>query len=194
MDNGQIDDWTLLSLAKSASKREAYCSAKELVARLRPKAYAVAYRLLQDKALAEDTVQESLLRLWRSSPIDNGSAKLFTYFQRIVINESMRILSQRGCELTIEQESLYQLADRQQFENQDFSLKNDELDSPSQTAALEHALSKLSARQRAAIVLWAYGDWTIKEIAGQLMIEENAAHQLLYRAKQSVRRILGVTE
>lgn len=193
VNNSLGDDWTLLSLARKASGREAQHLANELVCRLRPKAYALAFRLLQNRAQAEDIVQESFFRLWKSSAVDNKDAQLSTYFQKIIINESMRVLVHRGRELTTEYESLTQIAEQQQYESQDFSAESDSWVSPSQSAALEHAISKLSDRQRAAIVLWAYTDASIKGIAEQLMIEENAAHQLLHRAKQSLRKNLGVT-
>ncbi len=190
--NRQIDDWTLMSLAKAASGSEAQSLANELVCRLRPKAYALAFRLLQNRAQAEDVVQESFFRLWKSNAVDNKKAQLSTYFQKIIINESMRVLMQRGRELTTEHESLTQIAEHQQYESQDFAAENDAWGSLSQSAALEHALFKLSDRQRTAIVLWAYTDAGIVGIAAQLMIDENAAHQLLHRAKQSLRKNLGV--
>jgi DNA-directed RNA polymerase specialized sigma24 family protein len=68
--------------------------------------------------------------------------------------------------------------------------KNDPSDSLCQSAMLEHALSKLSDRQRTTRVLWSFTDVSIEGIAKQLMIDENAVHQLLHRASQSFRREL----
>lgn len=192
MSNSPDDDWALLASARQARGRESRIRAGTLVGRLRPKAYALAFRLLQDAAQAEDVVQESLLRLWKSHVMGNGQAQLSTYFHQIVIHESMRILSRRGREMAVDQESLIELADQQYLEQSDAAAEHTCLASEMDLAALEQALGRLPDRQRAALVLWAFADAGVGQIAGQLQIAENAAHQLLHRAKQSLKKQLGV--
>lgn len=192
MSNNPGDDWALLASARQAPGREAAALISALVSRLRPKAYALAFRLLQDPAQAEDIVQESLLRLWRSSAGDNGKAKLSTYFHQIVAHESLRALSKRGREIMVEQESLLELADQRQLEQSELAEEDMHLHSMVETTALEQALARLPDRQRAALVLWAFADASTAEIAGQLQIAENAVHQLLHRAKQSLKKQMGV--
>lgn len=186
--NSLADDWALLSLARKASSQEAGVLISELVGRLRPKAYALAFRLLQDAALAEDIVQESFLRLWRGSAVDNGQARLSTYFHQIVVHESMRALSRRPQEVLVATESLIEIADQQQAEQADLADYAHEFSGALDSTVLEQALARLPDRQRAALVLWAFADASIAEIASQLKIAENAAHQLLHRAKQSLKK------
>lgn len=57
-----------------------------------------------------------------------------------------------------------------------------------QTASLiQQAMLHLPPRQRAALALWAYQDASMHEISTALDIDTNAAHQLLHRAKISLR-------
>ena len=55
---------------------------------------------------------------------------------------------------------------------------------------LEKALNLLSLRQRLAILLWAYDDATSNSIGEFLNIDENAANQLLFRAKANLKKEL----
>ena len=58
---------------------------------LRPKAFAIAYRMLGSVSEAEDVVQEALLRLHRTSeqgePIESPRAYLATVVTRLAIDE-----------------------------------------------------------------------------------------------------------
>jgi RNA polymerase sigma-70 factor, ECF subfamily len=185
------NDWQLLSLAREASGRQGHALISLLVARLRPKAYGLALRLVRDTARAEDIVQESLLRLWKSSVVDRGQAELSTYFNQIVIHESMRVLARNKYEITLEQDALVKLADQHQINNESLQYVDDHADG-SGLVAIDAAMSKLPDRQRLALVLWAFADASVSDIASQLNIAENAAHQLLHRAKQSMKKQMGV--
>ena len=58
------------------------------------------------------------------------------------------------------------------------------------TVQLHQAMSSLLPRQRLALAMWAYADSDIADIARTMEIETNAAHQLLHRAKISLRKAL----
>lgn len=191
MSASSPNDWQLLSLAREASGRQGHALISLLVARLRPKAYGLALRLVRDTARAEDIVQESLLRLWKSSVVDRGQAELSTYFNQIVIHESMRVLARNKYEITLEQDALVKLADQHQINNESLQYVDDHADG-SGLVAIDAAMSKLPDRQRLALVLWAFADASVSDIASQLNIAENAAHQLLHRAKQSMKKQMGV--
>jgi len=59
-----------------------------------------------------------------------------------------------------------------------------------QVSRVQRALQALAPRQRMAISLWAYHDFTALEIADAMQIERNAADQLLHRAKARLKQIL----
>jgi RNA polymerase sigma-70 factor, ECF subfamily len=182
-------DWDLLDAAKAARGQKATENASRLVALLRPKAFSLAYRLLQDRGLAEDAVQEAFIRLWKSAAVNTGQARLSTYFHRIVFNEAMRISERFKREDTVEHHALNGLIEAQQLINEDQAVEwvSTPGAAPEQ---IEAAIALLPQRQRAALLLWAYEDLSIKEIAVALELQENAAHQLVYRAKHALKKHL----
>ena len=158
-------------------------SATMLVRQLTPQALRMAMQLLHHTEDAQDAVQESFLRLWNSQAQDTGGAQLSTYFHTIVINRCKTHLIRKR-ELNIEPEDWIDQADGQQTNAA-------ALHHPAFSATeLQTALSSLPARQRLALAMWAYADAQVPEIARALDLEVNAAHQLLFRAKQSLRTVL----
>ena len=171
------DDWALWRRA-CAGEAEA---AAALVRRLTPQAPGLARQLLRSAEDAEDMVQESFLRLWGSRPSEARGAALATFFNTIVINRCKTLLGQRR-ELATEPETLEALAEAQPLAGAEARVER---------AALLAALGRLPARQCMALAMWAFADAEVPEIARALALETNAAHQLLHRAKQALRRQLA---
>ncbi|MFM9917723.1 MAG: RNA polymerase sigma factor [Rhizobacter sp.] len=180
----RADDWALWREACAGNPR----SAQRLVRELTPPAYGLALQLLRRKEDAEDVVQEAFLRLWRSNPSDTHGAKLSTYFNTIVINRCRSLLTTRRDEAT-DPDVLADLHDARQASDG----TDRDADHPTGFAGarvgqdLDRSLGCLPVRQRMAIVMWAYADAGIADIARALDIDPNAAHQLLHRAKHSLR-------
>jgi len=59
-----------------------------LVQRYHRKCYAIAYRFMQDRALAEDMVQEAFLKLWERPAMwqENFGVSFIAWFQRVLVN------------------------------------------------------------------------------------------------------------
>ena len=175
-------DWALWRAACAGNPR----SAQRLVRELTPSAYGLALQLLRRTEDAEDAVQEAFLRLWRSDPSDTRGATLSTYFNTIVINRCRTQLMARREDAT-DPEALADLHDA----NQASAGTVDDQDGPAcfsgPGSALQRGLGRLPVRQRMAIVMWAYADAGVPDIARALDIDPNAAHQLLHRAKQALR-------
>lgn len=170
-------DWALWKQACTGHQ----ASASALVHRFTAGAYRLALQMLGKPEDAQDVVQESFMRLWCSQPSDAHGAQLSTYFNTIVINRcKSHLVRQR--ELTLDGDDLTELADDlQQCPARDFNT------GAISSAQLQQALASLPARQRLALAMWAYGDAEVTEIAHTLRIDTNAAHQLLHRAKRSLR-------
>ena len=172
-------DWSLWREACAGNAR----SAQQLVHALTPQAYGLALQLLRRSEDAEDAVQDAFLRLWRSHPSDSHGATLSTYFNTIVINRCRsRWTAQR--EDATDPEALAELHDAQQASD-NAALEDDH--AAAGGCALASGLARLPVRQRMAVVMWAYADATVPDIARALDIDPNAAHQLLHRAKQALR-------
>lgn len=178
------DDWALWEQACNGHGP----SAVAVVRRLTPQAHGLAMQLLRRTEDAQDVVQESFLRLWNSRASDTAGARLSTFFNTIVINRCKSHLVRRQ-EWSTDSDTLTDLADAQQ-RAAEAGHATHETWSPAQIQA---AIGTLPARQRMALAMWAYGDAEVSEIARALDVEVNAAHQLLFRAKASLRTVLKGT-
>ena len=77
------DDAALLAAFARGDAR----AAKLLTARLGPRAYGVALRVLGHRADAEEVAQEAMLRLWRAAADwQPGAALPSTWLYRVVVN------------------------------------------------------------------------------------------------------------
>lgn len=177
-------DWALWREACAGNAR----SAQQLVRALTPSAYGLALQLLRRDEDAEDVVQDAFLRLWRSHPSDTHGATLSTYFNTIVINRCRSRWATHREDAT-DPDALTELHDAQQADptTAHHAEPSLEADANSHGQALAEGLARLPVRQRMAVVMWAYADATAPDIARALDIDPNAAHQLLHRAKQTLR-------
>jgi RNA polymerase sigma-70 factor (ECF subfamily) len=175
------DGWRLW---RAAVEGEA-ASARALVAQLTPTARGLAMRLLGRGEDADDAVQDAFERLWRADPRDDRGARIETYFNTIVINRCRTVLVARR-EWATDPDELAQAADAASPQPDGPAAR----DARDRDARLHAALRTLPPRQRMAVVMWAWADQGVPEIARTLELDDNAAHQLLYRARRALRRHL----
>jgi RNA polymerase sigma-70 factor (ECF subfamily) len=155
----------------------------ELLAELRPAAFAIAYRMLGSVAEAEDVVQEALLRLHRAleqgQPIASPRAYLATVTARLALDE---LRSAR--------------ARREQYVGEWLPepIVTDPSQDPVARAELADSLSlaflvvleSLSPDQRAALLLHDVFDYGYGEVAALIGTSEANARQLAARARRQV--------
>jgi RNA polymerase sigma-70 factor (TIGR02957 family) len=156
-----------------------------LFADLRPRAFAVAYRMLGSVTEAEDVVQEVLLRLHRAlrdgERIESLAAWIATVAARLSIDELRSARARRESHVG---EWLPEPL-----------LASDEED-PARHAEMADSLSlaflvmleSLSAEQRAAFLLREVFDYPYDEIAGIVGKSEDNARQLAARARRHVEK------
>lgn len=161
-------------------------SARELVRELAPQAQGLAMQMLRRREDAQDVVQEAFIRLWQSQPTDTRSARLSTYFHTIVLNRCRSLLRRRQAEPTdVLDADLWADEASQPLAHEDPGLTGRH-----EGPGLQAALDSLPKRHRMALVMWAYADASVPDIARFLDIDANAAHQLLHRAKAGLRQRL----
>jgi RNA polymerase sigma-70 factor (TIGR02957 family) len=156
---------------------------EELLDDLRPKAFAIAYRMLGSVSEAEDVVQEALLRLHQA--LDSGEqiasprAYLATVTARLAINELRSARARR---------------ERYVGEWLPEPILTDDLDDPAQQAEMADSLSlamlvlleSLSPEQRAVLLLHDVFDYRYPEIAAIVGKSEDNVRQLGIRARRHV--------
>jgi RNA polymerase sigma-70 factor (TIGR02957 family) len=152
-----------------------------LFEQLRPRAFAVAYRMLGEVAEAEDIVQEALLRLHRSlqdgDHIESPRAYVLTVVTRLCIDylRSARVRRERYVGEWLPEPMV---GDADPAERVELA--------SSLSLAFLVVLESLSPRQRAAFLLRDVFDYPYAEIATLLGESEANTRQLTVRARRLV--------
>jgi RNA polymerase sigma-70 factor (ECF subfamily) len=168
------------ALLKSAVAGDSKAS-KEVIRRLSSPAYSLAWKMLGSKEDAEDVVQESFIRLWKSADSFSGKSALFTYFYAIVSNLCLDRLK------SIHKGFFEEFDELEHHPQQDISWGvTDNISSE----IIKKAMNSLGTKQRMAILMWAYQDMTAEEVGQALGMNKNSADQLLYRAKLKLKAAL----
>ena len=157
-------------------------AALALTSRLAPVVFAQAFRMLGDRAEAEDVTQESLLRLWKAAPgWDATRAKITTWLYRVTSNLCIDCLRKSNRNSGDE---VPEVAD----ETPGIDLK---LQATARAQALQHALQTLPDRQRQALILRHIEDLSNPEISDIMEISVEAVESLVSRGRRALASTLA---
>jgi RNA polymerase sigma-70 factor (ECF subfamily) len=169
----------------------------ELVERFSPLVFGRFFRQMNNRQDAEDLTQEVFLRLYRHRKRYQPSAKFATWLFHITQNVARNALRSRGRHPCVRMD----LLDQDDLSGDGFiSFRSEPPSRPMERRELAEivrtAVSGLGGRQRRALVLHQFQDWTYAEIARELDMSPKAAKSLLYRARNQLREhlteLLGV--
>lgn len=166
------DDVLLRAYARGEGR-----AAEILTARLLPRVYAHALRLLGDVTEAEDVAQEAMMRLWRTAPAWRaGEAKVTTWLYRVTANLCIDRLRRRR---QVPLDGIDEPADAR-------PIAAAQMQQRSRLAALQHGLNALPDRQRQAIVLRHMEGLSNTRIAEIMDIGPRAVESLIARGKRAL--------
>ena len=158
-------------------------AARLLMHRLTPKVYGQAFRMLGDRAEAEDVVQEAMLKLWKIAPDwRSGEAKVSTWLYRIVANLCTDRLRKRKPSDSID--GVAAPADEAQG-------VPEQMQDKTRSEALGEALNLLPERQKQAVVLRHLDEMSNPEIAEVMGVGVGAVENLIARGKRALSKILA---
>ncbi len=146
---------------------------EELVSQTHRRVYTLAYRLVGDRAEAEDVAQEAYLRMFRGLAGFREEARFETWMYRIVANCAVSALRSRGRFGDVVPDEDLDLPAPEQTEQQ--TLDSDEL---------SRALAQLPEGQRVALILKDVYGLSCREIGDELGVEEGAVKVRLHRARK----------
>jgi RNA polymerase sigma-70 factor, ECF subfamily len=169
------------SIGERPSAPNSQAPIAQLFESLRPDLLRFAHWLARDRALAEDIVQESLLRAWRSRDAlkDPGAAR--AWLLTIVRREHARLYERKRLELVSLDEALETPAGPRLAEPDDNLL------------TLRHAIMRLPIEYREPLVLQVLGGFSTEEIARELTLSSTAVLTRLFRARNKLRVLCGMT-
>ena len=158
---------------------------RTLLARLAPRLFGYATRVLGDRAEAEDVVQETMLKLWKIAPKwRQGEAQVSTWAYRVMVNmctDKLRMRQSRG------QVALDAIAEPEA----DIKSAVDQMTDAARIDALQAALDALPERQRQAVVLRHLEGMNNPEIAQIMDIGVEAVESLTARGKRALKAALN---
>jgi len=153
--------------------------------------FRVAYRLTGNEQDAEDVVQESFLRAFRSLESYDGRAAFSSWLFRIAHNYSLDLLRVRNARPTAS------LTDQEGEARALAETVADGRPTPERLASsarlqqrLREALAGLTEQERTAFTMRHYEDLPIAEICKVLETSENAVKHAIFRAVRKVRKAM----
>jgi RNA polymerase sigma factor (sigma-70 family) len=146
-------------------------------------AFRLAFRILRDRALAEDAVQEAFLAVWRSADAyKRERAKPSTWILTVVHRRAVDIVrreqTRRGEPLEVAPEPSVGPAD------EDAVLRD-------RRAAVQAALTELPGDQRQALELAYYGGLTQSELAERLGVPLGTVKSRMFAGLGRLRELLA---
>ncbi|MEP6884106.1 MAG: sigma-70 family RNA polymerase sigma factor [Gammaproteobacteria bacterium] len=169
-------DLTMKDQVGGNQKRDRF---QTLCQSLRPDLLRFAFWLSRDRALAEDVVQETMLRAWKAqdSLLDEAAAK--PWFLTIIRREYARSFERKRFvtvdvdELIAREEPMLAAAEEQDL------------------AELRNAMFKLPDEYREPLVLQVLMGYSTAEIASELDLSSAAVLTRLFRARKRLRALCG---
>jgi RNA polymerase sigma-70 factor, ECF subfamily len=152
---------------------------ERLFATLRPELLRFAWWLARDRAVAEDVVQEAMLRAWRSRETLKDPAAARGWLLTIVRREHARLYERKRLEI-VDLDEVIAAEDTQLAANGD------------EMVGLRLAMTQLPDDYRIPLVMQVLGGFTTDEIAQELTLSTAAVLTRLFRARNRLRSIYGL--
>ncbi|HEX9391230.1 MAG TPA: sigma-70 family RNA polymerase sigma factor [Usitatibacteraceae bacterium] len=147
--------------------------------------YNACLRITRDAQLAEDAVQDALLKAWGQRDKFRGAADLDTWIHRIALNAAIDLLRRRHPVADEEADPDLHAAPAQNSPEQHFTRQ-------ALNGDLSLAMQRLTAMERECFVLKHLEGWRLDEIADRQGSTVNNTKQALFRAVRKLRADMNV--
>lgn len=128
----------------------------------------ISYRITQNRADAEEILQETFMELWKRKPV----GAVVSWLKKVVVNKSLNLIRDR----------------------KSIAIKNNPLRAPDEVLedkekiiVIKRALSHLKPLENTVVVLKRYHGMSHHEIANILGITDNNSRIILYRAMEKLK-------
>ena len=150
------------------------------------------YRMVQDRAVAEELAQEVFLRIYRSRSRYEASARFTTWMFRIATHVALNSLRDRKSERASRrsEEDLWRENPAREVPDLAPSVEQ-RMVSESRLQEVREAIGRLPEKQRAAVLMHKYEEMEYSQIAAVLECSESAVKSMLFRAYETLRSRLA---
>lgn len=176
------DDRDIIEGAGIPGKEE--LSFKQLVLKYQERLYWHIRKIVISHEDADDVLQNTLVKVWKSLPDFRSESGLFTWLYRIATNESLTLLKQKKKRafapwIDVEQKLGEQLESDPFFDGDEASLK------------LQRAILKLPEKQRIVFNMKYFDEMKYEEMSGILDTSVGALKASYHHAVKKLERMLG---
>jgi RNA polymerase sigma-70 factor (ECF subfamily) len=162
-----------------------------LVDRHKDRALTLAVRIVGNREQAEELVQDSFVRAFRSLDTFRGDSRFGTWFHRIVYNACMtRVIRGRERDGTAGAGGAEEEPEEVAAPEEETDLLKKLEDAELQTL-LSRAIERLPEKQKTAITLFYVQEMTYEEIAGVTGQPIGSVKTHLFRGREALRRSVG---
>ena len=163
-----------------------------LVEKYKRMVYRLAMQITKNHADADDVMQETFIKVYRSIRTFRKDAAFETWLYRIVVNEALNFVKrrerQRESTLEIASEAAYEATTRYRAQ-----IANDP-HAHAEKSELRHyvteAVNSLSLKHRTVVILHEFAGLTHAEIASILNCSEGTVRSRLHYARKKLRTLL----
>ena len=154
---------------------------QRLIDREAPRLLRFALGLLGNLDDAEDVVQDTMIRLWENAASWTPDARIGTWLHRVSYNRAIDLLRRRRA--FVDESALVEIVDNSELP--DAAMVRSEA-----VLSLKDAIEKLPTRQRTAVLLFHFQEFSQREAANVMGVSEDALESMLARARRQLRRRL----
>lgn len=159
-----------------------------LVDHYKDKGLSLAISILKDKTQAEDALQESFIKVYKSFPSFAFQSKFATWFYRIVVNTSYNVLRKEKRQIHLDEIEYTESTTKQ-------DLPNDLLNQEIQKEYIQQALTMIKADEAISLRLFYLCECDLKEIESITAFSSSKIRVDLHRGrknfKTALKKILG---
>ena len=172
------DDYRILQLLRRKQYEEAFAALRTAY---KCKLHQLCVILLRDRALAEDVLQESLLRIYQALDRYDGRASLYTWMYAITRNQCCSALARRRRDplslAEADRESTPEHAGANDPNPQETAIRQEDVDQ------VRDLVERLPELYRQVVLPFYWGDRSVSEVAKLLSLPEGTVKTRLHRAR-----------
>lgn len=187
--NTDPDVALMLSFAKGDER-----AFKELFAKHQKNIINFCFRFCSDREVAEELAQEVFVRAYQAASRYRPEARFSTWLYRIAVNICLNESRKRKYRVHIE--SIDQPIQNghseimREVEDPESSSAQDLLEAREREILIGQAMTALSEKQRAALLLRGFNEFSYQEIGRQMSISESKVKSLIYKGRQRMQELL----
>lgn len=175
--NDQLTAWLLAAGNGDAA------AFRQLATTLGPRMHGLAARLTDgNAAIAQDVVQEVLIKLWQQAPRWQSGGSVAAFASRLVYTTAMDHHRRKGHTVSLSDDNAPEIPEPETVTGR--------IQQSQTRHQLLGALSQLPERQQQAVALAYFHEYRAQDIATALGTTEKAVESLLVRARKSLATLL----